>query len=81
MKKLILLPIIALMMILSGCAANMGQEPQTPTEKLINAAKAGDKSMVEQLLKEGVDVNSQDSYGYTPMYSAASNGKKDVVNY
>lgn len=79
MKKLILLAIIALMLILSGCAANMEQEPQTPTEKLINAAYAGDITMVEQLLKEGVDVNFKDSYGYTPMYSAASHGKKDVV--
>jgi len=79
MNKLLLLTITALMTILSGCAANMEQAPQTPTEKLIKAAKAGDKSMVEQLLKEGGDVNTEDRWGYTLLYSAASNGKKDVV--
>lgn len=79
MKKLLLLAIIALMMILSGCAANMGQSPETPIDKLINAAERGDITKVEQLLKEGVDVNAKNGGEYTALYYAASNGKKDVV--
>lgn len=47
--------------------------------ELYTAAKKGDRANVEALLKGGADANGQDADGYTPLWSAAFYGRKEVA--
>jgi len=53
----------------------------TTYEEIQVAAYAGRLDDVKQLLSEGVDINSKDKAGWTPLIAAASAGRKDVVSY
>ncbi len=54
-------------------------EPATQDVRLLNAAKNGDLTRVEALLKEGLNVNEQDGEGITPLIIASCAGNLDVV--
>ena len=46
---------------------------------IIEAAKNGDVSKARKLLKLGVDVNSRDDVGWTPLHRASGQGNLDLV--
>ena len=47
--------------------------------KLLSVAKAGDTAKVEQLLKNGADVNTETEKGTTALMFAASGGHTETV--
>src|SRR5215475_5715939 len=47
--------------------------------KLIEAVKADDYVMVEELIKSGADLNQQDEQGWTPLNFAAGKGDLSIV--
>lgn len=53
----------------------------SPGARLITAASAKDKKAVEKLLKDGIDVNSRDWDGLTPLTAASSEGATDIVKH
>jgi ankyrin repeat protein len=50
-----------------------------PTAQLYDASKTGDEKVVQRLLDLGVDPNSKDYYGRTPLWWSASNGHASVA--
>ena len=48
---------------------------------LHSAAEGGDVSIIEMMLSRGLDVNSKDSLGRTPLMVAAAKGKKQAVDF
>jgi predicted nucleic acid-binding OB-fold protein len=61
--------IVATILIILGCAS-------TP---LIKASAKGDSSAVQKLIKEGANINEQDSGGATPLYYAVSTRNYNLV--
>lgn len=53
--------------------------PQNAAERLRAAASVGKVGDVKSLLSKGVDVNSQDERGYTPLHYAAMFGQTRIV--
>ena len=53
-----------------------------PNEELLRESTTGNSKMVEFILQNcnGVDINSEDSFGNTPLIKASQNGNYDVVN-
>src|ERR1051325_375127 len=61
----------------SLCAASTQTEDN---ESLLHdAVEAGDRAKVEALLAKGVNVNAKFGSGYTPLHTAASEGKTDIA--
>ena len=58
-----------------------GRWLQTPLHRMLtlNKVRRGDLEMVRRLLDCGADVNAQDNDNWTPLYSAAWNGRLDLV--
>lgn len=56
-------------------------EPQKTDQdiRLHEAARSGEIRNIEVLISEGLDVNSADANGHTPLIFAAMAGKADVV--
>ena len=48
---------------------------------LINAAKAGNESVVENLIKENTDINCRDEYKQTPLMWAVAIENKGIVQH
>src|ERR1035437_3461976 len=46
---------------------------------LHDAAKAGDKAKVEELLAEGADINAKDENDYSPLHSAVDAAQPEIV--
>lgn len=46
---------------------------------LIDYVKLGNINKIQELIAQGVDLNVQDEYGYTPLIWAASYSKPDIV--
>jgi len=44
-----------------------------------DAAEAGSLGRIKALVEDGVDVNSQDGFGWTPLHKAAWNGHTQTV--
>lgn len=63
-----------LLLILAACGPGINDEPP-----LHDAAARGDVAAVEQLLKDGVNVNSKNSEGATPLHWAAFKGEVAVA--
>jgi len=45
------------------------------------ACKSGNIELIEYLLNSGLDINQQIFLGYTPLFYAVENNKKDAVEY
>lgn len=61
---------IVIFLIVSGCVT------KTP---LIKATESGDSGAVEELVREGANINQQDSSSYTPLMHAVWSGKIELV--
>ncbi|XP_078346983.1 uncharacterized protein LOC144632255 isoform X3 [Oculina patagonica] len=64
--------------------ADKGETQSTENEdwKLLHSAvQGGNVAIIETVLSRGVDANSRDSYGNTPLMIAACFGKMEAVNY
>lgn len=48
-------------------------------EELFDAAENGDVKKVEELIKQGANVNAKDVEDYTALINASSNGHKEIV--
>lgn len=57
----------------SGCS------PSQISALLRSALRAGNPAFVSALIDAGADVNSQDSYGASPLSSAVASGQLDVI--
>ena len=64
---------------------NNGKEGQPAENKdwnlLHSAAKGGDVSIIEMMLSDGIEVNSKDSFGTTPLMIAATECKNQAVDF
>ncbi len=56
-----------------GCAAT------NKDSRLIRAAETGKVHEVENLIKEGADINARDRQGWTPYLAASTNGHLRVM--
>jgi ankyrin repeat protein/ppGpp synthetase/RelA/SpoT-type nucleotidyltranferase len=54
-------------------------EKRLPRDMLVYACGKGDLQSVKRLLKDGVDVNAKDDYGWTALHYASQNGHDKVV--
>jgi ankyrin repeat protein len=54
--------------------------PERRQELLFEAARLGRTDLIEPLVKSGVDVNSRDARGFTPIILAAYNDHLDTVD-
>lgn len=61
--------------LLVGCAATGGQK----NLDLIQASRIGDLSRVENLIREGADLNAVDTEGWTPYLAASAEGNWKVM--
>lgn len=52
---------------------------QNMTAQLIRAAEAGETATVQQLLKDGADINGRDARGRTPVMAATHGNQVDTV--
>jgi ankyrin repeat protein len=57
----------------------MAQATSTLDEQLMEAAWRGNLTLVKTLLSKGADVNTKNTYGRTPLWSAINGRKADVV--
>lgn len=69
----------ALVPALITLATVVAHQSVSPEEALREAARQGDLSGVEQLLDQGVDVDTPTRYGATALFYAADRGHFDVV--
>jgi len=51
-----------------------------PEKTIIEASKTGHEEIVNVLIEKGVDVNTKDEYGFTPLSYAALKGHEEVVD-
>lgn len=49
------------------------------TQNLIQAAERGDAALIQQLLRDGVDINGRDARGRTPIMAATHGNKPAIV--
>ena len=80
MKHILITTITALVLV--GCATT--QQPKSPIAEapkisIHEAVKKGNIEAVKQHLVAGMDVNAKNSYGWTPLYYAASEGHKEIT--
>jgi uncharacterized protein len=62
------------------CLLANGQGKQSrPTDRLAVAAERGDVASVRSLLSAGLDVNSRDAGGWTPLMHASFRGQRAIV--
>lgn len=55
------------------------QSKQTPEQILFLNIKFGNLAKVQALLEQGLNVNLQDDYGWTPLHLAAREGKTEIA--
>ena len=75
--------VLAILCILSGCAAtHPGEQPASfgKNMDLIEAATRGDLDMVRGFLAQGADINARNDKGVTALYRASFCGHRDVVD-
>jgi ankyrin repeat protein len=73
MKKMLFLLALTLV-IVSNLFADSADD-------LMSATRAGDFARVKTLIQQGMDVNTRDPIGITPLHEAAYRGKSEVVEY
>ena len=70
----------ATLILLLGGATATGQTGANPQEtSLMTAASNGDLAQVQQLLGQGINIETRDNLGWTPLIWAAYQGRMDVV--
>ncbi len=82
-KSFLLNPILfSCFFALGLCAcANRPSLEQSNSQRLIEAAASGDIMVVQELVRQGTDVNVNDIEGWTPYMAASTNGRLDVMDY
>ena len=55
------------------------ESPSSFSGAIFKAARDGDDDQVRSLIRQGVDVNASDSYGFTPLMWAAYEGQTDTA--
>src|ERR1051325_5960663 len=50
-------------------------------EDLLSASRAGDLTAAKAAIEHGAAIETKTSYGQTPLYLAAMNGREDVVKF
>ncbi len=68
--------IIMINLIFWGCKKEI---PNNYKVSLFNAVKSGDINLIKSFVEKGVDVNTRNKYGWTPLHWAAFRGKTEVV--
>jgi hypothetical protein len=75
-------PIVVLVAVaisfLTACRTAQAK-PADPSAKLTTAAKEGDTNAIKKLLSSGVKVDTRDSAGLTPLFTASLFGKTDAA--
>ena len=69
---------VAIFLSLSHLAASQATSSSL-NDQLIQAAKAGDTSAVQQLLDKGANIEARNKDGHTALMNAANQGKTEVV--
>ncbi|XP_031627754.1 poly [ADP-ribose] polymerase tankyrase-2-like [Contarinia nasturtii] len=64
-------------LLIENGGAEIGRKSLDDT--LFKAVENGNKDVVELLIKHGADIHASDTWGYTPLHSAAKYGNKDAV--
>ena len=59
---------------LTLCAADVNED-------LLTAARSGDLAAVKELIGKGASIETKTQYGQTPLYLAAMQGHRDVVDF
>ena len=75
MQWLWLIPLVPLALLFSAVMLKFYVLPN----QLLDAAQEGNVAKVRAMLDLGVDINTQDGWGSTPMMYAAVNGNTEVV--
>src|SRR5208337_2256856 len=78
MKKVLVTIIFSTILLLSRLAAGQAA-PGSLDEQLINAAGKGDTAAVQQLLRQGANIEAKNSNDWTALRWAAIEGQIDVV--
>ncbi len=55
------------------------ESSNSSSEAIFKAARDGDDDRVRSLIRQGVDINATDSYGFTPLMWAAYEGQTDTA--
>jgi ankyrin repeat protein len=71
-NRVVIIAVLCSMFLLSACSREYNTE-------LMNAAKGGDKTAVQNVINRGADVNEQSNKGKTALMFAASEGHTDVA--
>ncbi|MFT4314280.1 MAG: ankyrin repeat domain-containing protein [Wolbachia pipientis] len=64
-----------------NCTSMVEFLEQAQQEKLFDAAKQGNLSMVRSLISQGANVDSRDHNNWTPLHCATVNGHLELVKY
>jgi len=84
MKKVILIPVLALVLLLIGCGSTPAPKQQSLGDQLVLAAVNGSENEIRQLLAMGADVNSRatfNTYRITPLMNAVIGGNFAAVRF
>lgn len=67
---------------MNGCKSKTeSEEGKTKSTNIHEAAEHGNQSAVKKFLTQGVQVDTTDEYGFTPLYRACINGHKDIAEF
>ena len=78
MKNQLILTSLAILIISPALQAMDAAQQNEQRDKLFEAAYNGNKEKVEQLIKDGADVNAQGFAGETPLMIAAKYSRRDI---
>lgn len=71
-RTIVAVPVLALALVLSGA--------QAAIKPLVDAAARGDNALVQQLLRDGADVNEAQGDGMTALHWAAETGNTELAD-
>ena len=74
--------VLTLSTLIFACAGTSGTAviPVKKNMDLIQASRKGDRAKVLSLIREGADINAQDSDGWTPYLAASAEGKWEIMS-
>jgi ankyrin repeat protein len=75
--------IIAILVLLPACAQREGEDAtitsESPESALLEAAKGGDLEDVKELIQRGVNIDSKDKDGLTPLHHAVASDNLELL--